>query len=287
MVDLAELNNDASVQDVVKKLQQDGAVVIEDFLSPDCIADFRRDMEPYLESYPCSPTAFEGRHTKRIGAVFGKSRRAADVAMHPLFLGAAEELIDKPVNLVSGEHPFDVKPGLRIGVTQVIQIGPGEDAQGLHRDEWIALWQKHNYGRDIRLQIMVALTDFTPENGGTNFVPGSHTYTDNRIPDRSEAISANMKAGSAALFLGSIYHGGGANSTENDVRIGFTMALDSALIRQEENMYLSLKPEIVRSYPEEIQKLLGWSSHPVLRTGWVEIDGEMASPFRLLQSSDN
>jgi ectoine hydroxylase-related dioxygenase (phytanoyl-CoA dioxygenase family) len=132
---------------------------------------------------------------------------------------------------------------------------------------------------------MVALTDFTAENGGTHMVPGSHLWNDERTPDLSEAVPTEMKAGSAALFLGTTYHGGGANQTENDFRTGFTMALDSALIRQEENMYLSLSPEVVRSYPEQVQRLLGWASHPVLNTGWVDIDGKMADPNRLLGSS--
>jgi hypothetical protein len=40
------------------------------------------------------------------------------------------------------------------------------------------------------------------------------------------------------------------------------MGLDSAAVRQEENMYLALMPETYM--------------------GWVEIDGEMADPIRLL-----
>lgn len=102
------------------------------------------------------------------------------------------------------------------------------------------------------------------------------------MPDPAEAISTEMKAGSAALFLGSTYHGGGANITDGKHRIGFTMALDSALIRQEENMYLCLSPAVVKTYPEQVCRLLGWDSHPILRTGWVYINGEMSSPSKLL-----
>lgn len=286
MSNVSRLAKDVALDVVVESIRRDGAVIIEDFLSPDNVAEFRRDMAPYLDSYRHSPGVFEGLQTKRVGAVFAKSRKAADVATHPLFLGAAERLIDTPVTLVPGEQPFAVSPGLRIGVTQVIQIGPGESAQGLHRDEAIVLWQKHKYERDIRLQIMVALTDFTAANGGTNLVSGSHKWSEDRMPNPAEAISTEMKAGSAALFLGSTYHGGGANITDGEHRIGFTMALDSALIRQEENMYLCLSSAVVKSYPEKVRRLLGWDSHPMLRTGWVDIDGEMSSPYKLLESSD-
>ena len=282
MAGLVHVNNDATVDDLVGIIERDGAVIVDAFLTPDNVEDFRRDLRPYLDSYGHSDDPFLGLQTKRVGAVFGKTRKAADVATHPLYLGAAERLIDTPVSILSGEGALEIRPGLRIGVTQVIQIGPGQGAQGLHRDQWVVLWRKPQYQCEVRLQIMVALTDFTAENGGTNIIPGSHRWDDERIPDPSEAVPAEMKAGSAAIFLGSTYHGGGANRTENAFRIGFTMAIDSALVRQEENMYLALSPDVVKSYPEQVQRLLGWSAHPMLNTGWVDIDGKMTDPNALL-----
>ena len=73
------------------------------------------------------------------------------------------------------------------------------------------LWRYLDYGRQVRLQIMLAVTDFTAENGATQVVPGSHTWSEERVADPSEAVSAVMRAGSALLFLGSTHHGGGAN----------------------------------------------------------------------------
>ena len=284
MAGLAHLKNTAAVDELAETIERDGAAIVDDFLSPTDVAEFLQDMRPHLHQYGHSETEFEGLQTKRIGAVFGKTRKAADVAIHPLYLGAAERLINSPVPIHSAEGPFDVQPGLRIGVTQVIAIGPGQGAQGLHRDQSIVLWRMPQYDRQVRLQIMVALTDFTARNGGTNIVPGSHKWDDDRIPDPADAISTEMKAGSAAMFLGSTYHGGGMNQTEDEYRVGFTMALDSALIRQEENMYLALSTEVVKSYPEQIQRLLGWASHPLLRTGWVEINGQMADANKVLQT---
>jgi hypothetical protein len=46
-------------------------------------------------------------------------------------------------------------------------------------------------------------------------------------------------------------------------------------------MYLALPPAVVASYPEEIQRLLGWSAGSN-HMGWVEIDGQMVDPFELL-----
>jgi hypothetical protein len=284
MSELVHLNNDATVDDLVRIIERDGGAIIDDFLSRDDVEEFRRDLRPYLDRCGNCDDPFMGFQTKRVGAVFGKTRKAADVVTHPLYLGAAERLIDTPVAILSGEAALEFRPGLRIGVTQVIEIGPGQGAQGLHRDQWVVLWRNPQYQREVRLQIMVALTDFTPENGGTNFVLGSHRWDDERIPDPAEAVPTRMKAGSAAIFLGSTYHGGGTNQTEDEFRLGFTMAIDSALVRQEENMYLALSTDVVKSYPEQVQRLLGWASHPMLNTGWVDIDGKMADPIKLLQT---
>jgi ectoine hydroxylase-related dioxygenase (phytanoyl-CoA dioxygenase family) len=154
----------------------------------------------------------------------------------------------------------------------------------LHRDDAVFLWRHPTYGREARLQIMVALSDFTADNGATLVIPRSHLWDDDRRPERSEAIPAVMQAGSALLFLGSTYHGGGENCTADQVRTGLTTGLDLSFLRQEENMYLSLPADVVRSYPDEIQRLLGWSAGRNF-LGWIEIDGQMTDPIVLLQDA--
>ncbi len=217
-----------------------------------------------------------------MSALFDKSLRMTDVILHPLFMGAAEHFVNVPTTYGSGDYARDVRPGLRIGASQLIQIGPGEGAQPLHRDHWAMLWRYPDYGRQVRVQVMLAISDFTHANGATQVVPGSHLWTEDRVADPSEAISAEMRSGSALLFLGSTHHGGGTNSTRDQYRTGLTTGLDSAAVRQEENMYLALSPDAVKRYPEEMQRLLGWSHTPETYMGWVEIDGEMTDPIRLL-----
>jgi len=155
----------------------------------------------------------------------------------------------------------------------------------LHRDHWAMLWRYPDYGRQVRPQIMLAVSDFTEENGATRVVPRSHTWNEERVAHPSEAVSAVMKLGSALLFLGSTHHGGGTNRTADQYRTGLTMGLDSAAVRQEENMYLALSPDVVKSYPEQIQRLLGWSAG-ANHMGWVEVDGQMIDPIHLLGDLD-
>jgi hypothetical protein len=42
---------------------------------------------------------------------------------------------------------------------------------------------------------------------------------------------------------------------------------------------------VVASYPETIQRLLGWAAGRN-HMGWVEVDGQMVDPIHLLRGSD-
>ena len=282
MGNLTHLPGSAALDAVIEVIDRDGGVIVEDFVSPALLAALKADLLPKIEACAVGRDEFSGLRTRRMSALFAKSRRVADLVTHPLFMGAAEHFINRPTVYGSGEHARSVRPGLRIGGAQVIQIGPGEGTQPLHRDHWAMLWRYPDYGRQVRLQLMLAVTDFNEENGATQVVPGSHAWGEARVADPAEAVAAVMPAGSALLFLGSTHHGGGTNRTADQYRTGLTMGLDSAAVRQEENMYLALSADVVRSYPEQIQRLLGWSYMPETYMGWVEIDGEMADPIRLL-----
>lgn len=283
MPDLQRLGPNSDVDSVTAAILADGGAIIENFLSPETLEGLRRDLYPLLDrTQGGADDAFDGTRTRRISALFARTRHMAEIALHPLYIGPAENILRKPVESWVGERRVSTTPDIRIGVTQAIQIGPGQGAQPLHRDDGAFLWRHPDYGREARLQVMVAITDFTRENGATLVIPGSHRWDDHRKPEISETIPAVMSAGSALLFVGSTFHAGGCNVTTDQYRTGLTMTFDLANVRQEENMYLALPKEVVRSYPERIQRLLGWTSG-TNHMGWVEIDGRMADPIVLLR----
>src|SRR2546430_8449361 len=62
---------------------------------------------------------------------------------------------------------------------------------------------------------MWALTDFTEANGATRIIPGSHLR--DHSPDFGapyDSIAAEMPAGSVLVWHGSLWHGGGAHTTD-------------------------------------------------------------------------
>ena len=283
---LTRLDRSATTHDVIDQLELHGGVIVRDFLSSELLASLRADILPRVDLQSTGRDAFSGDKTRRLGALFAHSRHCADVVLDPLFLPVAEHFLIHAHEVWVGEQRVSFMTDIRIGVTQAIQIGPGESAQPLHRDDNAFMWRHPTHGREGRLQIMLALSDFTAENGATLVIPGSHRWDENVQPDRALAIPAEMKAGSALLWLGSLFHAGGANSTADEYRTGVTIGLDVSTVRQEENMYLALTPAVVASYPREIQQLLGWSAGRNAM-GWVEVDGQMIDPIHLLSSEDS
>jgi ectoine hydroxylase-related dioxygenase (phytanoyl-CoA dioxygenase family) len=227
MIELATLPNTSTADQVTAVILRDGGAIVEDFLSAETLCCLQGDLYPLLAATPCGrDETFAGARTRRLSRIFARTRRAVDVVTHPLFMGPATRILQEPVEIWSGDERVAISPDLHIGGAQAIQIGPGQGAQPLHRDDTVFLWRHPTFGREARLQIMVALSDFTAENGATLVIPGSHRWDDDRKPDRSEAIPAVMKAGSALMFLGSTYHGGGQNRTADQVRTGLTLGLD-------------------------------------------------------------
>jgi ectoine hydroxylase-related dioxygenase (phytanoyl-CoA dioxygenase family) len=278
---LTTLPNTATLAEVCDVIERDGGVIIEDFLEPGTIDGLNADLGPILANTPWGPEGFTGNKTRRVSALFKHSRHCAAIVTHPLYLGAAEQLLQIPGKVWYGDEQAFETPNVQIGATQAIEIHPGQTAQVLHRDDAIWQWSHPEGGKNARLQIMLALSEFTAENGATHVIPGSHKWDDDRQPKQEETIRAEMKKGSALLWLGSTYHAGGANESEAP-RTGLSIGLDLGYLRQEENQYLAVPQEIVKEYPEKVRKLLGYTTCPPFM-GWIEVDGILSDPAVVLE----
>ena len=67
-----------------------------------------------------------------------------------------------------------------------------------------------------------------------------------------------MPAGSVMLFVGSIYHGGGANTTDK-ARLGVILEFCAGWVRPQENHVLGVPKEIVAGLDPRLQELLGYT----------------------------
>lgn len=276
---LTSLSASASIDEVAHVLRRDGGAIVSDMLGSDIVSRLESDLAPFLEQVPFGEPSFTGDKTRRCAALFAKSMATADLLMQPQFLGVSEAMLVDAYSYPGVGGGATVKTTMQVSVTQAIQIWPGQKAQPLHRDDY--LHHRTHPGPDSQVQVLYAMTDFTKKNGATQVVPGSHLWDDHRLPTLDEAVPALMKRGSGLIYLGSTYHGGGANLTKNECRTAVIISLARGYLRQEENQYLVVPLEKVRRYPARVQQLLGYALSPPF-CGWVE----MCDPSVALTEAD-
>lgn len=228
---------------VTERLLADGYVIVPDALAPDALGAAREDMLRVLAGTPTGRNSFEGFSTRRVYALFAKTRTFDGPALEPWLL----DVLDR----VLGHYQLSAPVG--------IQIGPGEKAQTLHRDDSVyPLPRPHP---EVVVNSIWPLDDFTEENGATRLVPGSHRWEPGRVPDGEPTVSAVMPAGSAMVYLGSLWHGGGENRTGRP-RLGVILEYVAAWLRPQENHCLAVPRHIVAGLPERLQELLGYNIYP-------------------------
>src|SRR6185295_6510493 len=97
--------------------------------------------------------------------------------------------------------------------------------------------------------------------------------------ESGEMVFAEMKAGSVLVFDGSIWHGGGANRT-NQRRLGLAMNYCAGWMRQQENQQLGIPLEIARTFSPRLRKLAGFGLYRNL-IGHIDL----CSPVDLLDQT--
>ncbi len=107
---------------------------------------------------------------------------------------------------------------------------------------------------------MVSLDPFTATNGATTLIPGSHLWDDERKPRREEMISAIMPAGSMVYFLNTLWHSGGANTSDHPRR-SLTVQFCQPWVRPYENMTVGMGWEDLDQVPKQLLQLMGFSTH--------------------------
>jgi ectoine hydroxylase-related dioxygenase (phytanoyl-CoA dioxygenase family) len=105
---------------------------------------------------------------------------------------------------------------------------------------------------------MWALTDFSEANGATRIVPGSHTRDHSpEYGKHYDSIAAEMPRGSVLVWHGSLWHGGGANTTR-ERRVGIAMNYCAGFVRQQENQQLGIPLETIRQFEPRLRQLVGF-----------------------------
>ena len=254
---------DPAVADAdLARVQRDGYVVLPDLLSAGELAAIRDAASPLLDRAGRNP--FEGRATQRVYSVLNKTRACDRIADHPRVLALLDRLF---------------LPNYLLSMLQVINILPGERAQMLHTDD--GFYPIPRPRKALGAATIWAIDDFTADNGATDVVPGSHLWgpehPDPVQPDPADRRPVVMSAGSCVVFLGTLWHGGGANHSARP-RLAATAQYCEPWLRPQEAFTLSTSRDTVRAVSEDIRRMLGYSIHPPFIG---QVDG--MHPKRLLE----
>jgi ectoine hydroxylase-related dioxygenase (phytanoyl-CoA dioxygenase family) len=246
----------------VRRIEEDGYTIVPDFLSAADLAEVRRVLGLYLGSH-AGRNDFEGTRTERVYTLVARGRVFWRIALDPRILALCERFL---------------RPGFLLTASQAININPDETPQPFHTDD--AFYTLPRPRPMVSLSTIVAVDAFTPENGGTEIIPGSHRWDDHRLartfdegvvdgPERTHADAAleplarpvTMPAGGCVVFAGTLVHRGGRNGSDR-ARCAFSHQYCEPWARQQENFVLGIPFDVARQMPERLQDMLGYSIHP-------------------------
>jgi ectoine hydroxylase-related dioxygenase (phytanoyl-CoA dioxygenase family) len=238
-------------------VRRDGYVILPGLLTPGELDDIREAVAPLLDRH--GRNRFEGHTTQRVYSVLNKTRTCDRIADHPRVLALLDRLF---------------LPNYLLSMLQVINILPGEQAQMLHTDD--GFYPLPRPRAALGAATIWAIDDFTADNGATDIVPGSHLWGQ-RMPEQTEREPVVMSAGSCVFFVGTLWHGGGANCSQHP-RLAVTAQYCEPWLRPQEAFTLSTTRDTVRAVSEDIRRMLGYSIHPPFIG---QVDG--MHPKRLLE----
>ena len=113
----------------------------------------------------------------------------------------------------------------------------------------------------IVINCFFCLTDFTPENGSTLVLPGTH-----RLPppdwgtfDGSGAIPVDIPAGTCLIWDGRLWHAGGVN-TNGEMRASVAGLCQAPWLRQRWPFPMNLRDDVVADLTDAQKLMLGFDT---------------------------
>lgn len=245
-------------EEVMRIIDRDGGLIIEDILSPEQVAQVNALLDPYLDDLRKGSVKddellrdFHGELTKRLTNV---------VTIAPLL---QESLFAHPTVLDYVKHMFaGVCDSFWLNTCQVIEIHPGEKAQMLHRDmgNYPVFFRYGPEAPEVMVNMILALMDVTEEAGATRVIPGSHKWSFDKPYSPDMTIPAKLKPGSALFYGGKLVHGGGANVTADVRRRVIAVPYNPGFLVPEEAYPFSVPMEEARKMSPRMQQLIGFRS---------------------------
>jgi len=227
----------------VGRIADDGYTIVEDAIEEELLDALDEELQRLEVDLGIVPAQndFEGSETVRIYNLLVHGKTFERIPVHPNVLPVVEGVLDG---------------GCLISSLSSIAICAGETPQPIHADDQLMPIPKPH--PPTVCNTMWAVTDFTEANGATRIIPESHKADASpNYGQPYDSIPAEMARGSVLVWHGSLWHGGGANTTD-ERRVGIAMNYCAGYIRQQENQQLGIPRDIAAGFEERLQQLCGY-----------------------------
>ena len=273
-VDIQSLNQwlgGLTFDQAYQQYEEQGYILFKDVMDAPAVQQVRDALTPFLTV--TGRNDFEGFKTNRVYSLLAKAPEVfSPMVTHPLALAFAEREL--------GESCL-------LSALLAINLHPGETVQGWHCDD--AQINIPRPRKAFGVSAFWAIDDKTELNGATEFITGSHRWTEDKaislgdieelmdprgrdpkhVPQpKSDTFKIPMTSGSLLLVKSNVYHRGGANLSDAS-RLIVTPQYCTGWARQLENMALAIPTDIVRTLPKRVRELIGYSIHEAFM-GYVD-----------------
>lgn len=223
-----------------ERIREDGFAVIPDFLDASAVESLCCGLAPVFDAVGSRMDKTYGQQTVHTHNLLAKTRAVDELLMDDNLLGLVEAVLG---------------PDFQVSGVAAMRPGPGDERQRMHQDDGhYPIPRPHP---PLILNTLIALDPFTVENGATEVVPGSHRLKGPADPD-ADTVSLEMPAGGLLAWEGALWHRGGGNSTPDAYRRSINVNFNLAWLKQRENQFVGVPPEVAVAMPEKLQALIGY-----------------------------
>lgn len=221
------------------KFEKEGLLVIESVLSTDIVRSLKQELEKAIrQDIQQSPDVFD------VGMVHNcmvRGKQMERMIAHPILNDFIDALFT---------------PHAIIYAYQSSSLNPKSSNYGsrVHVDcpRFIP-----NYMTN--LGVIITLDDFTSQNGGTHYLPGSHLSSD--VPSdekfKQESVQLECQRGSFIFFNGRVFHAAGINRT-NKARHALTINYCRPYMRQRFDFPRLIPKEQLDAMDKHTKKRIGY-----------------------------
>jgi ectoine hydroxylase-related dioxygenase (phytanoyl-CoA dioxygenase family) len=233
-------SNTPDIGAAARHVDEHGYCVIPNVLSADQVSRLRATLDRLVaEDIEAGVELGYGPNesNRRVSRLLQRSEEFVELALNPVILAVARQMLGYDDVILS--------------IMSANITGPGGD-RGigvLHTDQGFL---PGFFPRRLFVNSAFFLDDYTPENGATVFVPGSHKQESkppSTMPPASELGYMTGPAGSLAVWDGFIHHATGLNRTTDKKRRGVIVSFVVPYLRGQENWTRSLSPQLIEKYP--------------------------------------